>query len=164
MTDFLHQGTSGFMSVETENQKYNFLPRDLPLKIDSAADSERSPERLSPGRSGHESKEKFEIPPFRYNPLHDLESLWWVAVYFVAVKQVIRTGETDPPFDVLETPRQYATKLFTEWETRWVALYYNTLFLEKSRVLPQSTRKVLIALDGLRNVLHNSYFWSAIIK
>ncbi|KAF7797922.1 hypothetical protein EIP86_009129 [Pleurotus ostreatoroseus] len=156
LTSLIEKGTSGFMSVEVETQDYKFLPTNL--SYDPEEDLNTALERAKADMFGRENEVEFKVPPFQYNPLHDLESLWWVAVYFVVVKQVVRTGETDPPVYSLEPQRAYATELFTNWQTRWLALYDDTLFLERSGVLPQSTKKVLIALDGLRNVLHTLYF------
>lgn len=54
------QGTLDFMAAEVESETYSFLP----------------PSDLS-------SDTAIEFPVFRYNFLHDLESLWWVALWMI---------------------------------------------------------------------------------
>lgn len=38
-------------------------------------------------------------PPFRYNALHDVESIWWIAVW------VLFCNEVDSPADPTHDPR-----------------------------------------------------------
>jgi hypothetical protein len=40
-----------------------------------------------------------EVKPFRYNPTHDLESLWWIAVFFVVSKETTEAPSTVPSGD-----------------------------------------------------------------
>jgi hypothetical protein len=62
-----NQGTLDFMSVEIESLEYRYRPA-LPPKV---SDDPRA--MVKPSLS----------PPFRYNPLHDVESIWWVGVWFL---------------------------------------------------------------------------------
>ncbi|KIM74225.1 hypothetical protein PILCRDRAFT_828383 [Piloderma croceum F 1598] len=60
-------GTLGFMSVEIESPSYHYHPQPDQTLDDS------DPEAENP----------ISAPPFRYNPLHDMESIWWVGVWFI---------------------------------------------------------------------------------
>lgn len=56
-----------------------------------------------------------DAPIFRYNPLHDLESLWWVAVYFLVTRDVTSIGG-EPPAERsvsdINAQRQWAEDIF----------------------------------------------------
>src|ERR1700729_2585300 len=56
-----------FCTVEIESLSYHYQPQ-LPQTLDA----------LSPSLSPFP-----DDPPFRYNPLHDIESIWWVGVWFL---------------------------------------------------------------------------------
>ena len=60
------QGTAEFMAVEVHLQTYLFLP--IPCALDKRS-------LVAVLRS------KKPIPEFRFNPLHDLESIWWIALW-----------------------------------------------------------------------------------
>ena len=52
---------------------------------------------------------------FRYNPLHDMESLWWIATYFVLKRKVDGAAVEQHP-NSLATQRHYAAGLFEDSE------------------------------------------------
>lgn len=58
------------------------------------------------------------MAPFKYNPLHDLESLWWVATYFLVWREVVARTRTAKERNAekarLHQQRLYAETLFTE--------------------------------------------------
>ncbi|KAF9233645.1 hypothetical protein BU15DRAFT_66398 [Melanogaster broomeanus] len=57
-------GTADFMACEVEGQRYLcFLDRSVK------------------GKSGLQPPRKGILPPFRFNPLHDLESWWWILTW-----------------------------------------------------------------------------------
>ena len=68
-----------FLSIEVRSHVYQFpplRPRQLPTKLDIEACLD----------SSYSEKSEYRQPAFRYHPLHDLEALWWVAVYFLICK------------------------------------------------------------------------------
>ena len=86
-----------FMAVELEIQAYFFEPLD---SRDRAGDTLPYSD-LTEGK-GHlqsVSKSHVSVPhkgaptPFRYNPLHDLESLWWIAAFFLFKRDVVLDEE-----------------------------------------------------------------------
>lgn len=70
-------------------------------------------------------------PPFRYNPLHDLESLWWLAVYFTLNR------ETDGAHDRV-AQRSAAREFFYNYQNRQHTLLIPTYFAGKLRCLHAS--------------------------
>ncbi|KAJ3833951.1 hypothetical protein F5878DRAFT_631676 [Lentinula raphanica] len=71
-------GTPFFMAAETMCDKYIYTPRNL---------TEEDPpttltDALNPaGEDAAPVPMAGPKPPFSYNPLHDLESIWWIIVY-----------------------------------------------------------------------------------
>jgi len=61
-----NQGTFDFMSVEVELQHYSFIPKLAEIALFKPKVASRLPALT-----------------FYYNPLHDLESLWWIAVWII---------------------------------------------------------------------------------
>jgi hypothetical protein len=76
------------MAVEVEERDFLFY-KEQPPKDPFAEDYH-----------GHES---LPIIPFRYNPLHDLESIWWIAVWTIFLRQVVGR----PPQDHLKQREAY---------------------------------------------------------
>ncbi|KAI0085143.1 hypothetical protein BDY19DRAFT_458366 [Irpex rosettiformis] len=71
-------GTAFFMSIEAKTHEYEFVP---------LSDSNQPVQGYSWSTSTDVEDTSAACPqellPFRYNPLHDLESLWWVLVYLL---------------------------------------------------------------------------------
>jgi hypothetical protein len=59
------QGTIDFMLVEIESLSYHHLPR------------------LSQTLDISDLELEVAVLPFRYNPLHDVESIWWIGVWLL---------------------------------------------------------------------------------
>ena len=76
------------MAIEVELQWYKFEPR--------------------PSRKPDHQKSRERLPtPFRYNPLHDLESIWWIAAWFLFKRTVaFDDDETDDPAEVARRKEQ----------------------------------------------------------
>lgn len=156
------------MAVEVASQRYEIL-RNFVLPASAVDVSEAVDRVLKRGvaeRDGLaapsplQDEDEYKIPPFQYNPLHDLESLWWVAVYFVVMREIVRPGDdpnSDPTESVSQPQQEYARKLFSDYETRlWTFLGFGK-FPRDAKVLPAHTNKLILALDRLRQDLYNAY-------
>ncbi|KAF9806331.1 hypothetical protein IEO21_08711 [Rhodonia placenta] len=131
----IRTGTRSFMSVEVNDMEYCFLPSEsqeanadgakpFPSVANPTQDQMKSIElaidRAESMRCGN--PEKIVVPirkvgpivPFRYNPLHDIESLWWVAIYFVFNRSVVQVGGEPPSMDVSQRGSYNAQKEYTE--------------------------------------------------
>lgn len=88
-------------------------------------------------------------PPwiFRYNTLHDLESLWWLAVYFIADREV-DDGKEDT------VPR---ATIFREGTHRQSIIKRPGYFLHSLGDLHPSLSQVVQTLDDLRDALARVY-------
>ncbi|KAF7790439.1 hypothetical protein EIP86_001394 [Pleurotus ostreatoroseus] len=165
-------GTRGFVPVEVEDQAYLLRwavpspkgPKKVRRPIPSREEVVR---RLWP-TEGEELPEREIIvpelspePPFRYNTLHDLESLWWVAVYFLIKRRVVDETQGPPsPEDLaaLAPQCQLASQLFdNSGHERLGTLTVDGIFANHRRVLHPSVHRVAIILDQLRQGLCSAY-------
>ncbi|KAI0922904.1 hypothetical protein AcV5_009769 [Taiwanofungus camphoratus] len=157
-------GTADFIAVEIDSQKYLFKSRpvnnsssgnndDDTSDIESTALDER-PDGL-PLRK-QDTSNRMNIR-FRYNPLHDLESVWWVAVYFLFKKRVVRDSE-DPAYNKqLKTQMVYASKLFYGKE-RLAVLGHVEAFSDMLGCLDPAVQKLAQVLENIRQELTDRYY------
>ncbi|KAI0700876.1 hypothetical protein BC835DRAFT_1411725 [Cytidiella melzeri] len=92
----IRTGTANFMSVEVDAETYLFrsAPDDSedsePETLEEAlAVSHQLSQRALTQADDQHAQSILHAKPseFRYNPIHDLESIWWIAVYFVVNKE-----------------------------------------------------------------------------
>ncbi len=73
-------------------------------------------------------------PPFRYNAIHDFESLWWLTTYYVfkmeAVVDRTSTSLPKPQLKNLEQQRAHADKLSSDRNWRDVVMLNTDAFIE----------------------------------
>lgn len=112
---------------------YMFLPLDLP--------SDDSPD--------------IHLPPFKYNPLHDLESLWWVAVYYVVGKNPVVPDDRDTA--EVDAKRKLSAELFSTPTSRVRCILVNNAFARDVRCLHPSLRQSAKALQTARSTLVKTY-------
>ncbi|PSS18947.1 hypothetical protein PHLCEN_2v3163 [Hermanssonia centrifuga] len=125
-------GTIFFRPVEVDGPSYMFLPppklpppsRPIDRKARMArwAASYDDPSLPPPALRKRSPRQEEPKAPriskygnlvFRYNPLHDLESVWWMAVYFVFNREVdIDDDGVDTETRRMESQRQFARELF----------------------------------------------------
>ncbi|KAF7795043.1 hypothetical protein EIP86_006187 [Pleurotus ostreatoroseus] len=95
---------------------------------------------------------------FVYNPLHDLESLWWIAVYVLVAKKVVSDDSTSGQTpEELQGQRQLASDLFWEKGKRSFALKSSTYFSRELHNLHPSLRAIASLVDDLRRSLVRAY-------
>lgn len=156
------------MAIEVRRQRYVFRPSSsIPIpdaiasfnmsdairKIDEGLDSsESASEGLPPLRS--------LLPPrvpFRYNPLHDLESLWWIAIYFVFNREVdTDVDDSDQAAERREAKCRAANGLFQSDDTRYLTMTEDG-FEDYLRYLHPTTRPIGSQLNDLRRKLAAAY-------
>ena len=116
-------------------------------------------------------------PPqvFRYNPTHDLESLFWIAVYFVINKQTRPAtpsdapnhqpsttsppgGEAIPSHHILGDDKlEYARTLFYGLDTRMKTLMSDAPLKGHFESLPDPLARIGARLRMLRSILRDHY-------
>ena len=134
----------------------------MPTKKASSTISSTPPSTPGIGKAWSPSPSPPPRPPFRYNPLHDLESIWWIAAYFVLGHEV-DIGDPGDELDYEEYLRaaeqqRAAYSLFSTGENRYPELLAGFL---SSRLIPQlhpHIRPAGTALEWCRDHLIRAYY------
>ena len=161
-----------FIPAEVEEHRYLFRP----LTYDEYPPGNSSTTRTKVGNSsGSSASERSHCRSsstvqvlFRYNPLHDLESLWWVAVYFV----VGGTLRVFPPRGIncaedcyssqpwyaeeisrMKVQRRIADSLFITRDMRSTTMTSYAWFSSDMTCLPCSFRGIGETLAAMRHCL-----------
>ncbi len=165
------------MAVEVDRQEYLFLPRAVlrePLEpLPGYVDDEYLWNLIfkKGPRNEHTDRVVFAppelpiedpepTPPFRYNALHDLESLWWIGVYFVFKKQVVDTSKDDVEAQALPVTMEQriaAAKLLHNLEDRYFTICVEMDFASWIKTVPPILRSHAERLHTLRIVLTKAY-------
>ncbi|KAF9804677.1 hypothetical protein IEO21_09291 [Rhodonia placenta] len=161
-----------FMAVEVEAMRYRFFfgepqhaRRDTKIRVLC-----EFLEKVHLGDSGRNQTPADakpdqpvpEQPAFRYNPLHDVKSLWWVCTYFVFNKAVILVNGVEPSMDPelegnYSMQLQYASRLFWTQQFREWAMTRPGDFKDEVIHLHAVVRPANYLLDTMRYRLQNQY-------
>lgn len=158
------------MAIEVQRQHYVFQPSALDnLPLPDIPASFNLSDEVRKMEEGQESTSSPPISPpclylllppevpFRYNPLHDLESLWWVAVYFVFKREIdIDVERSDQAAERREAQRWAANNLFQSQDTRDSTITKDR-FEDYLKYLHPSTRPIGDQLNKLRRKLAAAY-------
>lgn len=178
-----------FKAVEVDRQAFIFgPPPEMPVGADEPGDpiqagnspepgvrsKANSPRRQTEADESPQEPEGSLLPPqagpaapaavpFRYSPLHDLESLWWVALYFLLKRRCVPNDDLPipSPFErrwVLEDQVKCAEEVFYGAETRGLIMQNADYFCGK--VVPlvhPAMQGVGRNLDYSRGLLVQSY-------
>ncbi|KAJ3557299.1 hypothetical protein NM688_g1547 [Phlebia brevispora] len=158
--DEFRVGTPKYMAIEVHVQRYLFSRPDpfspsRTLNTPPPATPERS---LSPAvelPTPPGSKDSYEVPKtpiFRYNALHDMESLWWVAVHVIFNREVDSSADGGHN-TASDEQRFHAENMFGNREDRFYTLVTQTGFSEKIMSLHPSVRHVAYVLENMRESL-----------
>jgi hypothetical protein len=83
-----------FMITERQQEKSKYKAADFTVFMEKLRNRNNAPPKATETRETHHNTGIAKEPrPFRYNPTHDLESLWWIAIYFVANKETFEVPD-----------------------------------------------------------------------
>ncbi|PSS18944.1 hypothetical protein PHLCEN_2v3160 [Hermanssonia centrifuga] len=178
----LRVGTPNFMAVEVDSQCYQYLPLSRYCVGLESTQQDSDPERttrliaaafnmerhgpLLPERNSLEHRAVRPLPPhipLRYNPIHDLESLWWIAVYFVLGMQLKPDSEAESQTfcadELYPTTQQryYAGRLFFNATSRFSVMNDSTFFAAIVQSLSPSLHDIGMVLEDVRMELFRTY-------
>lgn len=98
------------------------------------------------------------MPKFRQNPLHDLESLWWVAVYFIVNREVVpNPDEDDTDYQRRDSQRRFADTLFSGKAQRRRVIASDGYFMSFINRMHPRVDRVFKFLEEARFELHHFY-------
>ncbi|KAJ3556690.1 hypothetical protein NM688_g1890 [Phlebia brevispora] len=154
-------GTPNFMPIEVATGQYLFRPHETAEELELETLPIRK--RAAMGLTGPAlllEEETISTPKhaFRYNPLHDLEALWWIAVYFTVKREVESIdGEATSTQGATMEQRRVAQQLFYNLENRRAAFLFSGWFADKMRCLHPSLERIADILNRIRIVLRAGY-------
>ncbi|EED78857.1 predicted protein [Postia placenta Mad-698-R] len=174
----MRTGTQDFMAIEVDVMEYSFFnwtedapDQDAPDE-DASDDSDGSPwtEVMASAHQGRKQtpadaepdQPAPEPPAFRYNPLHDVESLWWLSTYFVYNKVVVLVNGVKPSMDAelkgsYNMQLLYASQLFWTQRIRERAMIKQGAFRREVIHLHAVIRPAGYLLDTMRCRLNDRY-------
>lgn len=165
------------MAVEVNQQAYCFLPVNntptiVPRAVLEFVDATPSRENMDKMVKAYSQevlnnpvvlprKPVVSPPPFTYNPLHDFESIWWLAVWLLFYREVAPDGDDEAldeeEYRIVENQRREAYKLFHQEDCRSMALTYNGFFSGSIGFLHPSVQAAGYGLEISRAALVNAY-------
>ncbi|KAF9241208.1 hypothetical protein BU15DRAFT_45238 [Melanogaster broomeanus] len=128
-------GTADFMACEVEAQEYLFDTKATPRNIFK------------------DLRDQVARPPFRANPLHDLESLWWILMW-VLHYHVDGDMQELPPKHGAAYHRHFSGLAWVLGQSHRLGSLTSSLTID---VLPKSFHVAAGAADEMRSRLLNSY-------
>jgi hypothetical protein len=154
------QGTMNFMSIEVARQQFLFHPE--PGTSSSELDKLASLTAQDVGTAPR-AQASTDVR-FFHNHLHDLESLWWIAVWVVFYNNFSqRRPSHDPPSLTLEDVQRQLKQA----KTLFPSMLHSTLrrdgfqksesFQEACETLPANKKAFCERLDALRRLLISHY-------
>ncbi len=101
------------------------------------------------------------VTPFRYNPIHDFESLWWLAIHLMLKIDALYINEQGPPparsLDELREQRNWSLFLSYDQTERLIALSDSYKFQEMLCSLHPSVKPYGSALDTWRSRITSAH-------
>lgn len=158
-----------FMSVEVDAHQYLYLEQlsrthaHAEVDVLDLVDTEEEPEDTSNLDAVATIMEKLKaneetLVPFRYNLLHDMESLLWLALFLLVASTTVDAGKRFPEITEGERAAQHqlAANLFCDIAFRRGVMQSGTL---KSCVSPLHPRiaGMVLELETIRSYLTNAF-------
>jgi hypothetical protein len=97
-----------FMIAEPQPEELKYKASDFTALMEKLRNKNNAPPKAAKTQEIHHNTSVSKQPRlFRYNPTHDLESLWWIAIYFVANKETSEAPDAakthcSPPDDLIQ--------------------------------------------------------------
>ncbi len=161
------------MAVEVSDQGYHFRPSPDPLPpilkdytlratdFDPISDGDSGPSTPSPPTPISPPRPRQPVTPFRYNPIHDFESLWWLATHLVLKIDALYINEKGPPparsLNQLRGQRNWSLFLSYDRIQRLLALTNPPKFQEILCALHPSVKPYGLALDNWRSRITSAH-------
>jgi len=139
----LDQGTLPFVASEVEEGQYAFFPNHQSVHSGSRKDDQR----VKLFKDG-EAMNKPVAPTkriFLHNPLHDYESIWWIAIWFI-----FSCEPEGVPKHVMERARNQV------YRNRFTTLQGNAIF-HACELLPTALQPLGNVLVEIKNTLAEAY-------
>lgn len=161
-----------FMSVEVHGHAYFYTTRDqdedVPditsldlmalFRASLAAANPETLDRLRRDAEEAETRAQSSVP-FRYNPLHDMESLWWVALFLLLAGTLVDAGSTSADITNSQKVAQQrlSEQLFCDTTFRMNALISDETLRSHLFPLHPRVKEIGIQLEKMRSYLTQGF-------
>lgn len=146
------KGTAFFMSTEVDSHQYHHRDAGSPSSASITAYSAEAclaimkgvattpldtlPEVDEDEEDEEDTNFEAEVVPFSYNPLHDMESLWWLSVYLLIARRFVERGTAVQNFaELMHRQSVLATYLFYNARNRLAVMTAGGSFKTTLRTL-----------------------------
>src|ERR1700691_3780472 len=141
------------MSIEVSAQQFLFTPHNQDNNFTEVMQGVEMPKQ---------NDIESAAVPFSHNHIHDLESLWWVAVWMVFYNHFSKSQQSseEPLFSLLDAQRQLelAGTLFpTYMKSIDRRDGFQRSFLKTCGDLPSSKKAICAYLNALRRIIIRNY-------
>ncbi|KAI0701179.1 hypothetical protein BC835DRAFT_1440239 [Cytidiella melzeri] len=154
-------GTALFMSIEAKSHKYEFRgPGKLRARGGLSGDfvsSVFSNDKRSIAKQGSrpvQVQNANKPPPFQHNPLHDIESLWWLTVYLTLYRTADIAGDTNVR---RKAQHDYYSHILIDHDARRAAFLLEDDFADNNGCLHPILQPIADALERARQFIANRY-------
>ncbi|KAJ3985041.1 hypothetical protein F5890DRAFT_1216334 [Lentinula detonsa] len=156
MTDRGHHnvrtGTPFFMALETLANGYLFTTPTRKLSNDSQTDLDFDLVKI---KNVSKIRAVGPIVPFTYNPLHDLESVWWLIIYVLFFNDDEMNSSNDPTYRQLMMQELFHGRLDVNGRLVFFRDFHR--LPDAHHYLSPSFRPALEILTELADVLNTAY-------
>ncbi len=102
---------------------------------------------------GYSPPPNHPLPQFRHNPLHDLESMFWIVAYFL-----FKTGGKGAEAEAIARQQNTTRELFYDDLQRCFCIQDNTTFIRNLGALHPSIQPAGLSLDAWRSELGSTFY------
>ncbi|KAL5479067.1 hypothetical protein ACEPAI_2355 [Sanghuangporus weigelae] len=165
-TDIEHElliGTPDFIAVEAADRTYGLLPRVDRVALDAELTA------MEEGRWEDAAllRNSRRPLPFSHNDLHDLESLWWIAIWELFYHDEGLKSDAEHPYDKGrdEQRKLAAAELFprsSETDDRRCFLQSGAYYCSSLAWMPDRLHNVKAALNALRKTFSEQTFFTGL--
>ena len=136
-----------FSAVEVQLHSYIFQPFTARCTVEVIPAS--SPDG--------QSQLRILDPWLSYNPLHDMEALWWIAAYFLIAKDVVGGEDPELRSSRLRSQRMLISELFWKCSSRHNLMAFYHTFSHRFQCLHPSLLSLYAIISDSPETLTDTY-------
>ena len=163
------KGTIYFMSTEVESHRYLYWKDKVQARPSAASNwRDRTARRLDKGKAPavrsrtpppKSTKDPLKNANFRHNPIHDIESVFWLSLYILLVCIIIRDpkGSEKEHNAYMRAQRKLSYELFCNPVFRREVMAGDGLLTQGSANLYPQVGRAILMLDEVRKQIVQFY-------
>ncbi|KAE9399811.1 hypothetical protein BT96DRAFT_1019280 [Gymnopus androsaceus JB14] len=153
----IRTGTPYFMAAEALSHAYLFQSQPLPTTIRLPFRLDCQPQRDDDSIINDEALALAPAPPFIYNGLHDLESIWWILIFVLFFNEDKAHPSPRPEERQSEMNHRFNGRMDSTYRRDFFRIKFSEKFDAVSRFMSPSFRQSLCTLLSLSQSLQEAY-------